>query len=156
MIFGLLAGGLFRSELSPNEKVRKLIMWGVAGIVGGAILHYTGICPIVKRIWTPSWTLYSGGYVCLALALFYAIIDMRGHKKWAFPLVVVGMNSIAMYCLVGLEGSFFKKSLTTHLGEHTFRVFGEGVEPALLAIGMMLIEWLILWWMYRRKVFLRL
>jgi Uncharacterized conserved protein len=81
---------------------------------------------------------------------------MRGLKKWAFPLVVVGMNSIAMYCLVHLEGSFFQKSLQIHLGEGTFRVFGENWEPFLLGFGALLVEWLILWWMYRRRIFLKL
>jgi heparan-alpha-glucosaminide N-acetyltransferase len=155
MILGLLAGGLFRSDLDPQEKVRRLVWWGIVGMCAAAILHYAGICPIVKRIWTPSWTLYSGGYVALALALFYWLVDLRGYKKWTFPLVVVGMNSIAMYCLVHLEGGFFQDSLKIHLGHDTFRVLGDAWEPFLLGLGALVIEWLILLWMYRRRIFLR-
>src|SRR5207249_1490565 len=129
MILGLLASGLFRSELAEKEKVRRLVLWGIAGMAAAGVLHFLGICPIVKRIWTPSWTLFSGSYVCLALALFYWLIDMKGYKKWTLPLVVVSMNSIAMYVLVHLEGSFFEKSLKIHLGQGTFRVFGERWEP---------------------------
>jgi heparan-alpha-glucosaminide N-acetyltransferase len=155
MILGLMAGGLFRSELDPKEKVRRLILWGLAGLVAGAALHYLGICPIVKRIWTPSWTLYSAGYACLALALFYWLFDMRGYRKWAFPLVVVGMNSIAMYVLVHQEGSFFAKSLEIHFG-WLLRPVGETWLPFVLGAGALAIEWLIMWWMYKRRIFLKL
>jgi predicted acyltransferase len=155
MIFGLLAGGLFKSEVEPKENVQRLVLWGIAGLAVGAILHYTGICPIVKRIWTPSWTLYSGGYVCLALALFYWLFDLKGYQKLAFPLVVVGMNSIAMYVLVHLEGDFFADSLKIHFG-WLLGAVGEIFLPFVLGFGALVIEWLILWWMYKRRIFLKL
>ena len=66
------------------------------------IAAVAGICPIVKRIWTPAWVLFSGGWCFWLLAFFYGIIDMAAGEAWAFPLVVVGMNSIAIYCLVHL------------------------------------------------------
>jgi len=70
MIFGLLAGGLLRSAASDREKLRALVVYGAAGIALGALLHYAGICPLVKRIWTPSWAIFSAGWATLFLALF--------------------------------------------------------------------------------------
>ena len=65
-----------------------------AGLLGGF-----GLCPIVKRIWTPSFVLWSGGLCFLLTALFYEIVDVRQKRRWTFPLLVLGMNSIAAYCL---------------------------------------------------------
>ena len=62
-------------------------------------LGYLGICPVVKRIWTPCWVLFSGGICFLFLAFFYAVMDVLGWSLWAFPLQVIGANSIAAYCL---------------------------------------------------------
>jgi predicted acyltransferase len=75
MIFGLLAGELLRGERSIADKVARLVVWGVAGMILGQLLAAAGLCPIVKRIWTPTWALYSGGLVTLMLAAFVAIID---------------------------------------------------------------------------------
>jgi heparan-alpha-glucosaminide N-acetyltransferase len=106
MIFGLLAGRLLRSELTPGTKVVRLLTFGFAGITLGAVIAATGLCPIVKRIWTPSWTILSAGVVSVVLAGFYGIIDGLGQRRWSFPFVVAGVNSIALYCLWQLmEGS---------------------------------------------------
>ncbi len=111
---------------------------------------------MVKRIWTPSWVLYSGGWCFLFLAGFYAVIDLWGLRLWAFPLRVIGMNSIAAYCMANLFDRFVAKNLRIHLGENVFKVFGEGYAPLLHGAGVLLVLWLILLWMYRRKLFLRI
>src|SRR5436309_9621786 len=95
MILGLIAGGVIRSQRSPWEKVKWLALAGVIGVAIGALLGWLGICPVVKRIWTPSWTLFSGGWCLLLTAGFYVIIDLWNQRRWAFPLIVIGMNSIA-------------------------------------------------------------
>src|SRR6185503_17671585 len=99
MIFGLIAGRVLRDDGEITEKLRRLVKAGIAGIVLGLAMHLAGICPIVKRIWTPSWTLVSSGVVVLILAGFVAVIDWRGKKKWAFPLVVAGLNPITLYVM---------------------------------------------------------
>ena len=98
---------------------------------GGAAVAFCGVCPIVKRIWTPSWTLFSGGLCFLFLAAFNWIIDVRGYRKWAFPLIVIGMNSMAAYLMAHLFESFLGDSLRIHLGSHPFQVFGVGAEPLM-------------------------
>jgi heparan-alpha-glucosaminide N-acetyltransferase len=154
MILGLFAGQWFVAS-EPRQPIRRFVTAGLVLMAAGVLLHVTGICPIVKRIWTPSWTLFSGGICFLFLAAFGWIIDVRGHKKWAFPLIVIGMNSMAAYLIAHLFESFLGDSLRIHLGSHPFQVFGVGPEPLLRGIAILLLYWLLLFWMYRRKNFLR-
>jgi predicted acyltransferase len=156
MILGAIAGRVLRSERPAVDRLRWLFAAGGIGLVSGALLGWLGICPVVKRIWTPSWTLYSGGWCFVLLAASYWLIDLAGKRRWAFPLVVVGANSIAAYLLAhGFDG-YVSKNLVTHFGLTTFRVFGPAYESLLLGGATLLILWLILWWMYRRKIFLRI
>ena len=156
MILGLLAGGILRRDGPPGARLRGLTLAGLAGIGSGWLLGAAGLCPIVKRIWTPSFTLWSGGVCLLLLAGAYALVDVYGHRRWAFPLVVIGMNSIAAYCLYELTARFIAASLRTHLGDATFRVAGDPYLPFVQGLAVVLVMWLILFWMYRRRIFLRI
>ena len=156
MILGLIAGGVFRSPRAPAAKLRWSLIAGAAVGITGWGLGAAGVCPVVKRIWTPTWTLYSGGWCFLLLAGFYAATDLVHRRTWAFPLVVVGMNSIAAYCIAHICVGFIRQSLQCHLGENTFSVFGRAYEPLTLGACVLIVEWLILWWMYRRKLFLKI
>jgi len=155
MILGLIAGRWTRAS-APAIPMKKYLWAGVAGISAGLLLHFTGICPVVKRIWTPSWTLFSGGACFLLLAAFCWLIEIKGYRKWAFPLVVIGMNSIAAYLIAHLFDDFISSSFRIHLGEHFFAFLGTGLEPLLHGLAVLGVFWLILDWMYRRKVFLRI
>jgi predicted acyltransferase len=156
MILGLTAGNIIRSARLPWDKVKWLAIAGVVGLVAGFAFGWLGICPVVKRIWTPSWTLFSGGWCLVLMAGFYALVDLKGWKRWAFPLVVIGMNSIAAYCMAHLLEDFIVGSFTTHLGGNIFKLMGEAFEPLVRGIFVLLVMWLILFWMYRRKIFLRI
>jgi predicted acyltransferase len=155
MLLGLLAGGVLRAEERARAKIRWLFVAGCAGLAIGWALGELGICPVVKRIWTPSWVLFSGGWCFLFLAAFYAVIDVIGVRFWAFPLRVIGMNSIAAYCMAGVWDGFIARNLTIHLGKAPFALLGHAYEPLLHGAGVLLVLWLILFWMYRRKLFLR-
>ena len=158
MLLGLLAGELLRSRAAANKKFWTLLAFGFAGLIVGTLLDLTGICPVVKRIWTPSWTIYSAGWCCLLLAAFYAIIDWAGWKAWAFPMVVVGMNSIAMYCMAdGGFAHFVRGAFRTHLGPYrVFSHLGGMYAPILESAAVLLALWLVCFWMYRRRIFLRI
>jgi len=156
MILGLIAGNVFRSKREPLSKVKWFVIAGVIGLVSGWLIGRLGICPVVKRIWTPSWVLFSGGWCFLLTAAFYTLIDMKGWKRWAFPLVVIGMNSIAAYCIAELLPGFFSATLKTHLGQNSFKIFGDAYEPLIIGGLVLIIYWAILFWMYRRKIFLRI
>jgi len=136
--------------------MKKLLIAGVSGIALGLALHYSHICPVVKRIWTPSWTIFSGGICFLFLALFSWVIDVKGFKKWAFPLVVIGMNSIAAYCIAHFMEGFLDSTLRIHLGPNFFRFAGAGLESFFQGAAILLCYWLLLFWMYRRKLFLKI
>jgi heparan-alpha-glucosaminide N-acetyltransferase len=156
MILGLLAGETLRREATPSQKLRWLVCAGFIGLAAGWLLGALGICPVVKRIWTPSWTLFSGGWCCLLMAAFYFLVDIRNRRAWAFPLIVIGLNSIAAYCMAHLFENFIRAAFLTHLGENTFRILGKPYEPLLLGAFTLLLLWLILFWMQRRKIFLRI
>jgi heparan-alpha-glucosaminide N-acetyltransferase len=125
-------------------------------MAAGLLLHFTGICPIVKRIWTPAWTLWSGG-VCFAfLAAFSWVIDVKKNQRPAFPLVVVGMNSIAAYLIAHLWEEFILNSFKIHLGMRFLNVFGTALEPFFLGVLTMAAYWVILYWMYKKRIFIRI
>lgn len=155
MILGLIAGEWLRSS-APRVPMRRLVLAGVAGLALGGLLHVTGVNPVVKRIWTPAWTLFSGGWCFLLLAAFSWVIEVRGYRRWAFPLVVIGLNSIAAYLIAHLLEDFIVDSFRIHLGASIFASFGDAVEPFVRGLVVLTIYWLILFWMYRRKLFLRI
>jgi len=155
MILGLIAGRWLR-EARPVVPMKKLVVAGVLGIVLGLVLHYSHIAPVVKRIWTPGWTIFSGGICLLFLAAFSWVIDVKGFRKWAFPLVVIGMNSIAAYCMAHFLERFLESSLRIHLGANFFGFAGAGLQPFFQGAAILLCYWLMLFWMYRRKLFLKI
>ena len=156
MIFGLLAGGVLRSSRAGPEKLRLLIFWGTAGIAISVVIHLLGLCPIVKRIWTPSWAVFSAGWVTLLLAGYYYVIDLKGYRKWTYPFMVIGANSIAMYVLVHVATDYVTRSLRIHLGAGPFNVFGAVFAPVLLGACTLALFWIILHWMYRNRVLVRI
>jgi predicted acyltransferase len=155
MILGLAAGRWLR-ESAPAIPMKKLLAAGGIGIASGLALHFTGIGPVVKRIWTPSWTLFSGGICFLFLSGFLWIVDVKRYRAWAFPLVVIGMNSIAAYLMVHLFESFIIASFRTHLGAGFFAFLGAGLEPLMKGLAVLAVYWGMLYWMYRRRIFLRI
>jgi predicted acyltransferase len=155
MILGLVAGRWLRAW-APRIPLKHFLYAGAIGVAAGLLLQWAGICPVVKRIWTPAWTLFSGGVCFLFLAAFSYVIEMRGYRKWAFPLVVIGMNSIAAYLIAHLFGDFVGQSFHIHLGAHAFAFAGQALEPLMQGAAVLLMFWLILFWMYRRKLFLKI
>ena len=150
MIIGLLAGGWLRTLRTPREKLVRLVIAGAGFFFLSLTIDALGICPYVKRIWTPTWTLYSGGLVLWFTAFFYAIADFHGKRSWVFPLTVIGMNSIFAYLL-----SWIAKPLLLS----AFKSWGLFSGPlALMYEGLLVLAifWLILYFMQRRRLFVRL
>jgi predicted acyltransferase len=176
MIFGLMAGAWLRGPKRPKVKFATLVVAGAICFLLGLTLDYV-VCPSVKRIWTPTWAIFSTAWTLWMLAGFFGIIDLVGWRRWAFPFIVVGMNSIAMYCMSQLMKSWVGGTLKTHLdwvwqwslarmtdesaqqtlltdfGQHPFQgTYG----PIVQSISILLALWLICLWMYRRRIFLRI
>jgi predicted acyltransferase len=110
----------------------------------------------VKRIWTPAWTLFSGGVCFFFLAAFSWVIDVKKHRGIAFPLVVVGMNSIAAYVIAELWRNFVENSFRIHLGMGVLNCLGPGLEPTFLGALTLIAYWLMLYWLFRKKIFIRI
>ena len=124
MIFGLLAGELLQSGQAPGGSSAG---WSLAGLIGLALgwgFDHWGICPLVKRIWTPSWTLFSTGWVLLTLAGFYAVVDILGFRRWTFPFVVVGMNSILIYVMAELLARLVRSAGCERTWGEVFTLWG--------------------------------
>jgi len=147
---------LLRRDISIDQKLEQLVIAGFAAIALGWGIDAVGLCPLVKRIWTPSWAIYSTGWVTLMLAGLMAVIDRAGYQRWAFPLIVVGLNPITMYCLFQLSSGWIKQQTRTHFGQQIFNSLGPEFLPMLERGTVLLVLWLIVWWMYRRKLFVRI
>ncbi|QNF35779.1 DUF5009 domain-containing protein [Adhaeribacter swui] len=156
MILGLFAGKTLKDNVAPNQKIKKFVITGVLLLIGGLVLHLTGVNPIVKRIWTPAWVLFSGGWCFLFLAFFYGVIDVANYKRWSFFLMVIGMNSIAAYVIADGLGAFIGNSLAIHLGQDYNLLFGLPYATLVKGALVLLIEWWILYWMYKNKIFIKI
>ena len=177
MIIGLMAGGLLiNRRRSPGDKVRLLFLSGFGCFVVAMAIDTTiwpvrieglswTLCPTVKRIWTPTWTVFSAGWTLWLLAAFYWIIDLKGYRRWAFPFVVVGMNSIAVYMLAQLIKPWISRTLETHLSAiYLYSADGLWFDlienniygPIYEVLFQLFVIWLIALWMYRRKIFVRI
>jgi predicted acyltransferase len=155
MLLGLAAGRWFQAS-APRIPLRRFWLAAAALVAAGLLLHFTGVCPIVKRIWTPAWTLFSGG-VCFAfLAAFSWVVDVKGYRRIAFPLVVVGMNSIAAYLMAHLFEEFIERSFRIHLGPGVLNCMGPALEPFVLGTLTLATYWAMLYWMYQKKIFVRI
>jgi predicted acyltransferase len=156
MMLGMWAGRWLMTPRPVMEKLKGLLVAGVALTLAGLVLQWLHLSPIVKRIWTSSYTLYSGGLVVLILAAFYAAVEWRGWKRWSFPLLVIGANSIAVYVMSWTIEHFVSSALVRHLGTAPFAILGAPFEPVLRGAAVVLVFWSILFWMYRRRIFLRI
>jgi len=155
MLLGI-AAGRWSLAAAPSIPMRRFLLAGAALVAVGLMLHFTGICPIVKRIWTPSWTLFSGGVCFFFLAAFSWVVDIKKQRGLAFPLVVVGMNSIAAYLIANLCEEFVESSFRINLGASALNILGPALEPTVLGALTLGVYWLMLFWMYRKKLFIRI
>ncbi len=156
MIFGLIAGVWMRQPLSMRDRSIRFATAIVAGIGLGLLLAWTDICPNVKRIWTPSFTLYSGG-ICMAwLWTLHGICDIAKFQRWAFPFIVIGANSILIYVMSWTLEQPIQDFLLRHIGERPFQFFGDAYERFFLGLATLTIMYAVLLWLYRRRVFIKI
>lgn len=156
MILGLMAGQWLKADSAPMEKVKRFAALGVGLLVVGSLLNWLGICPNVKRIWTPTWVLFSGGWCFLLLAAFYWLVDIQGLRKAFFWLIVIGTNSIAAYIISHTIVEFIHHSIQIHISQSYDSVFGITYESLVRGGLILLVEWLILHWMYKNRIFVRI
>ncbi|MBI2421781.1 MAG: DUF5009 domain-containing protein [Candidatus Hydrogenedentes bacterium] len=161
MLVGLMAGEWLRREIPLAARVKRLaqasaVCFGIAFLLDGNIWPFADwnwtIAPVVKRIWSPGWVIFSSGWTLLLLAVFIYVIDMKGWKKWAFPCIVVGLNPLAMYFLAHTIEGWLLQTVRTHFGQEIFSgVYG----PIWAHVTGTFLLWLIILWMWRRRIFIR-
>lgn len=155
MILGLIAGQWFRDGHRGRPALMRMLTAGALCLLGGVLLDSSGLCPSVKKLWTPSWTLFSGGWCFFIMAALHGIIDTIGLTRWTLPLRVLGMNSILMYVLVQLAECVFTAGHRLHLAYFPFNIPDPGFEPALHGAVAITALWFVLWILYRKNIFLR-
>ena len=149
IMLGVFAGNILQSDKDELKRARLLGLVGICCIVTGRIW---GIWfPVIHHIWTSSLVLYGAGLSFLLLSLFYLVIDIWGFKKWSFPFVVIGMNAIAVYVATHLFdfsriGNIFVGGLAGYMG-----TWGDFLQ----AVAALAVVWLILYYMYIKKTFIK-
>ena len=150
-LLGALAGLLLTDErIAPRRKVAWLVGDGEISLGLGYLwgLQF----PIVKLLWTSSYVLVTCGYSAILLALFYAVMDIGQRRRWAQPLIWVGMNPITIYLVANMVD--FPRLARRLVGGEAF--YGAAYAPVVAALGAIGLELLLAWYLYRRKVFLRI
>ncbi|WP_395738041.1 acyltransferase family protein [Prosthecobacter sp.] len=153
MILGLIAGTWIQNNDIPG---RRLVITGVGGILLGLGLHYGGICPIVKHLWTPAWVCLSGGLCMLILAGLHQLVDVRQHRRWAFLFIVIGMNPLAFYLMRHTLEVWMAEAVHRHFGTRYVMLLGPEMQSIMTGVPSLILITLVVYWMYRRKIFLRL
>lgn len=155
-IGGALAGKLLLSDWSESDKIKKLIIAGVVCLVAGYLLDWT-ITPIIKRIATTSFTLASGGYCLLALALCYWWIDVKKHRNHLAFFTIVGMNSLFIYLFFEIVGSRWFNGYISAITNGLMSVahFPEGLMMIITSLCIFGLEWGMCYFLYKKKIFFR-
>ena len=152
---GVAAGVILTGTASPADRVRHLVVAGLAATAAGLLWHLE--FPINKNLWTSSYVLFTSGLAALALGALYWWIDVRGHRAGLRPFIVLGTNALALFMLSGWLVKtliFFQAYDTTY--RRFFAPLGSPKFTSLLfAIAMLAVLYAVLEVMYRRKWFFR-
>lgn len=153
-LLGMFTGEWVKSERSALNGNRKVLGLVVAGLLLLAVgLLWSTVFPVNKKLWTSSFVLVVGACSVLIFALFYYVIDVLGWRRWAFFFVVIGLNSITIY----LAQSFIDFGYTTdQFFEGALSFLPESAEPFFWHAGYVAVCWLFLYFLYRKRFFLKI
>ena len=165
VIIGYAVGRIIQKESNENVVLQKLIAWGLVGIVSG--FAWGVLFPINKQLWTSSYVLYTGGIGTLFMAFCYWLVDMKNLQKVVRPFVIFGTNSIFVYAASILWAQILLKinfhysdrmiSGKGYLYKTIFQPLAGDFNGSLLfALSHVLAFWLLLYWMYRKKIFIKI
>lgn len=154
-LLGVFTGSFLKLTSEKWPMYKKGLALFVVGLVLIALgLLWNSNFPINKRLWSSSFVLFVGGWSMIFLSVFYLIIDVAGYRKWAFPFVLIGVNSILIY--LASEG-------LVDFGYTSDRVFGGLIQYAafnwqasLSAIAFVFTQLALLYFLYRNKIFLKI
>ncbi|MCL4385937.1 MAG: DUF5009 domain-containing protein [Actinobacteria bacterium] len=148
-LFGVISGRMLKSNKSQIYKMLWMIIFGFILLIIGIVWSF--VFPLNKILWTSSFTLVTAGCSLLLLCLFYWLIDYKGYKKWAFPFIVIGMNAITIYIVQGL----FDFGIIVNIVVHGFIGYMGPFKDIFFLICLILLKWLFLYFLYKKKIFLK-
>ena len=156
-IWGAVAGKWLLSSKETGSKLKPIIILGIVTLIAGYGLDFAGITPIIKRIATSSFTLATGGWCLLALALLYYWIDVLNHKKYLAFFTIVGMNSIFIYLFfeIVVHRWLFDYSNTIVNGVLSPTGLSEIPIAIISALTLFALQWYLCYWLYRKKIFFK-
>ena len=151
ILIGVLIGQLIFNSPGKPSKTRWLCIYGLLMVLMGII--WGQFFPIRRNLWSSSFVLVTCGISTLLLAWFYYVMDVRGNIKWAFFFVVFGVNSITIYMMAHLfdfrlVGNIFVGGISA--------LFPKNIQEFIQAVAAMAVMWLITYFLYRKKTFLRI
>jgi predicted acyltransferase len=153
-MWGVMAGFLLKSNRTPMDKVKLLVIPGVTAVFLGYAMD--PLTPIIKRICTSSFVIVSGGWCLLTLAFFYWLVDLAGYRRWAQFAVVFGMNPIFIYMFAHLGGDQWLASIFQPFSEGFFGSAGPYGVALITAFTVLWIDWYIVNWLHRRRIYIRI
>ncbi|NIM47673.1 MAG: DUF5009 domain-containing protein [Gemmatimonadales bacterium] len=153
-VWGVLAGCVLRSERAPAQKIKILLIAGLIGLIVGYGLD--PVTPIVKRICTTSFVIVSGGWCLIGLAVSYWIIDVKGWRRWAQFAMVFGMNPLFIYLFSEAGGNRWLTRIVAPFMQGFLGWGGEVLVGFLTALVVLWMDWYIVNWLFRRRIFIRI
>ena len=160
MLFGILTGYLLRIERTPVQKTARLLAIGGVLIIAGQVMNIW--LPINKNLWTSSYSVFMAGLASVVFAIFYWIVDVKKHQRWARFFAIYGLNALAVFISTGMIGRLLgiikvdNRTLATWIYQTIFAPLASPINSSLLyAIANVLFFFLIVYAMYRRRWFLR-
>ena len=167
VIIGFFTGKVITNTENRERMVLHLLLLGIVGVLGGLIWNMT--FPINKSLWTSSYVIYTGGIALLILGVFIWLMDIKGYKKWAHPFIVYGMNPLFIYIFAGVfirivlylirfrtaEGNIV--NLKTWLFDNIFQpAFGDINGSLLFSVMLIIIYWGVGYYLYKKKIFVKI
>ena len=146
---GVFASYILQGRISQSGKLKALFITGLVLVAAGLLLNSVQL--IIKHVWTTSFTLFSSGLCFLLLALFYLVVDCWKYQRWAMFFIVVGSNSILTYMIADLH--CFSEIAEVFLSG-TKRFLG-GWYPFVLSLGSYAVFWLLFYFLYKKKIFIK-
>jgi predicted acyltransferase len=153
-IWGVIVGQFLMSDRSSSKKLKTLIIVGLIGVLVGFGLD--SVTPIIKRISTSSFVIYSGGWTVLALALSYWIIDIKKKQKWTGFLIIIGMNPLFIYIFSHVGGADLIHSIINPFSIALFSWMGTTAAEIITGSIVWFCLWYITYWLYKKKIFIRI
>jgi len=153
-IWGVLTAKLIMSDRDDTKKFKIMIIAGIILFVSGYTLD--PLTPIIKRIATSSFVIASGGWTLIAMALSFWFIDIKRYDKWVWVFAVVGMNPLFIYLFAHVGGARFIEPILHPFTYALFSWTGEHIAEIITALLVWTVLWYMCYWLYKRKIFIKI